>query len=109
MKRIVASVGLVAVGASALHADMLPGFTSESGKPWTASATLRGFYDDNFNTYPNNQAMPAGSQRGTAGWEISPAIQFSFPMEQTSLSFGYVYSDRKSTRLNSSHLVISYA
>src|ERR1017187_8076916 len=93
MKRIVASVGLVAVGASALHADMLPGFTSESGKPWTASATLRGFYDDNFNTLPNNNAAtPPGYQRGTAGWEISPAIQFSFPMEQTSLSFGYVYS-----------------
>ena len=54
MKKIVASVGLVAVGASGLQAELLPGLTTESGKPWTVSATLRGFYDDNINTYPND-------------------------------------------------------
>jgi hypothetical protein len=92
MKRIVASVGLVAVGATALQADMLPGLTTESGKPWTASATLRGFYDDNFNTIPNNQPIPHGYSRGSAGFEVSPALLFSFPMEQTSITFGAVYS-----------------
>jgi hypothetical protein len=89
MKKIVASVALVAVGASGLQADLLPGLTSESGKPWTASATLRGFYDDNFNTAPNDVPI---AHRATFGFEISPSIQFSFPMEQTSISFGYVYS-----------------
>src|ERR1035437_6965089 len=92
MKRIVASVSLVAVGASGLQAALLPGMTTESGKPWTASSALRGFYDDNINTWGNNQALPAGSSRGSSGFEVSPSLQFSFPMEQTSLSFGYVYS-----------------
>src|ERR1035437_3638485 len=92
MKRIVASVSLVASGASGLQAALLPGMTTESGKPFTASATLRGFYDDNINTYSSDQALPAGYQRGSTGFEVSPALQFSFPWEQTSLSFGYVYS-----------------
>ena len=92
MKRIVASVALVAVGASGLQAAALPGLTTESGKPWTASATLRGFYDDNINTIPNNQPMPAGYERGSAGFEVSPAVQVLFPWEQTTLSFGSVYS-----------------
>jgi hypothetical protein len=87
MKKIVASVSLVAIGATALQADLLPGLTAESGKPWTTSATLRGFYDDNPSTLANS-SRPEGSY----GVEISPSIEFSFPMEQTTLSFGYVYS-----------------
>jgi hypothetical protein len=87
MKKIVASVGLVAVGVTGLQADVFPGLTAESGKPWTASATLRGFYDDNPSTQPNS-SHPEGSY----GFEVSPAIEFLFPWEQTTLSFGYVYS-----------------
>ena len=87
MKKIVASVSLVAIGATGLQADLLPGLTAESGKPWTTSATLRGFYDDNPSTLPNS-SRPEGSY----GFEVSPSIEFSFPMEQTTLSFGYVYS-----------------
>jgi hypothetical protein len=92
MKKIVASVSLVAIGASSLQADLLPGLTSESGKPWTLSATLRGFYDDNINTYPNDQPMPTGYDRGSYGVEVSPDLEFNFLMEQTTLSFGYIYS-----------------
>jgi hypothetical protein len=89
MKRIVASVSLVAVGASSLQAALLPGMTTESGKPWTASATLRGFYDDNINTIPDSMQVP---HRGSAGFQVSPSLQFNFPMEQTTISFGYTYS-----------------
>jgi hypothetical protein len=92
MKRIVASVGLVAVGASGLQAGLLQDFTTESGKPWTASATLRGFYDDNPNTLADNTTIPQGYHRSSFGFEVSPSLQFSFPMEQTTLTFGYVYS-----------------
>jgi Putative beta-barrel porin 2 len=87
MKKIVASVGLVAVGVTGLQADVFPGLTAESGKPWTASATLRGFYDDNPSTQPNSS-----HPQGSSGFEISPAIEFLFPWEQTTLSFGYIYS-----------------
>jgi Putative beta-barrel porin 2 len=89
MKKIVASVSLVAIGASSLQADLLPGLTSESGKPWTLSATLRGFYDDNINTIPNNEAV---EHRSSYGVEVSPDLEFNFLMEQTTLSFGYIYS-----------------
>jgi hypothetical protein len=92
MKRIVASVGLVAVGASGLQAAMLPGLTTESGKPWTLSATLRGFYDDNLNGVPSNYKGGPDFHRETSGFELSPSLEFSFPLEQTTLSFGYVYS-----------------
>lgn len=94
MKKIVASVSLIAVGASGLQAGSLSDFTSESGKPWTLSATLRGFYDDNVGTYPNNwptQQSPA-PKYGSFGMEVSPGVEFSFPMEQTTLDFGYIYS-----------------
>jgi hypothetical protein len=89
MKKIVASISLVAVGASSLQADLLPGLTTESGKPFTLSATLRGFYDDNINTIPNNEAV---DHRGSYGVEVSPDLEFNFLMEQTTLSFGYIYS-----------------
>ena len=69
-----------------------PDLTSESGKPWTLSATLRGFYDDNINTFPNDSALPPGQHRGSYGVEVSPDVEFNFPMEQTTLSFGYIYS-----------------
>jgi len=87
MKKIVASVGMVAVGVAGLQADVFPGITAESGKPFTLSATLRGFYDDNPSTLPNSQNPEA-----SFGFEVSPAIEFLFPWEQTTLSFGYVYS-----------------
>jgi Putative beta-barrel porin 2 len=92
MKRIVASVGMVAIGATGLQAELLPSMTTESGKPWTVGATLRGFYDDNVNTVPDNFNGGPGFHRSTTGFEVSPFLKFSFPMEQTTLSFGYVYS-----------------
>lgn len=87
MKKIVASVGLVAVGASGLQAALLPALTEDSGKPWSLSATLRGFYDDNINCLPDNANI---AHRSTTGFELSPSLQFSFPMDQTTLDFGYV-------------------
>lgn len=94
MKRIVASVGLVAVGATGLQAALLPAMTTESGKPWSVSTTLRGFYDDNINSAGDSQPLPAGSHRSSWGFQVSPGLDFNFPMEQTTLSFGYLYSYR---------------
>jgi len=91
MKRIVASVGLVALGTSGLHADTASSLTSESSKPWSVSATLRGFYDDNINSAPDNASL-GGYHRGTFGFEVSPAIAVTWPWEQTSVSLGYVYA-----------------
>lgn len=92
MKKVIASVGLVALGASGLQAVTDPGTTSDTSKPWSVSATLRGFYDDNVNSIARGTAMPAGISRGSSGFEVSPSIIVSWPLEQTTITLGYVYS-----------------
>jgi len=88
MKRIAASVGLVALGASGLQAADTANLSSMQGdKPWSVSATLRGFYDDNINTTKNNKVH-------AFGFEISPSISLGMAGEQTSASLGYTYSGK---------------
>lgn len=85
MKKIVTSVGLLALGASALHAaesSTLNGL--QATKPWSVQATLRGFYDDNIDSTPNGVE--------SAGVEITPAIRFGLPGEQTSFNVGYAFT-----------------
>ncbi len=84
MKKIVASVGMVALGASSLYSAPIPGLTEEGGKNWSVAATLRGFYDDNINTSPNKQE--------TFGIEVSPSVNYGIQWQQTQLTLGYVYS-----------------
>jgi hypothetical protein len=86
MKKIVASVGLVALGASGLYSAPIPGLTEEGGKNWSVSATLRGFYDDNLNTTSGPDKQDA------FGVEISPSVAIGFQWPQTTLSLGYVFS-----------------
>ena len=88
MNKIVASVGLVAFGATALQAGSIPGFSADSPKPWSVSASLRGFYDDNVNTLPDNDAR----KHDTYGFEVSPSIAFGWALPQTKMEFRYTYS-----------------
>jgi len=53
---------------------------------------LRGFYDDNVGTVPNNQSVPAGSHRDTYGFEVSPSASLNLSMEQTTVNLGVLYS-----------------
>ena len=92
MKKVIASVGLVALGASGVQAALDPGTTADTAKPWSVSATLRGFYDDNVSGLANNTTLSSGAQRGSAGFEVSPSILASWPLEQTTITLGYVYS-----------------
>ncbi|HWI56660.1 MAG TPA: hypothetical protein VNZ22_05505, partial [Bacillota bacterium] len=89
MKKIVASVGLVALGASAMQASAQDLGGPDTSKPWSVSATLRGFYDDNTGTVPD--AVPV-NHRGSAGWEVSPSATLNWSLEQTTISLGYLYS-----------------
>jgi len=88
MNKIVASVGVVAIGASGLQASAVE-LTSEGAKPWSISASLRGFYDDNVNSEPNDLSIP---HRGSLGFSVSPSASLAWQMEQTSISLGYVFS-----------------
>lgn len=93
MKKIVASVGLVALGASSIEtasAQVLG--APDSSKPWSVSATLRGFYDDNTTTIPNGQALPPGVKRDSFGWEVSPSAALKWSVDQTTLNLGFLYS-----------------
>ena len=87
MKKFFVSAGLVAIGAAGLHADeYAPDFTAlNATKPWTVSGTLRGFYDDNFDTLPN------GHKLGSAGFEFSPSASLIIPLQQTELGMRYTY------------------
>src|SRR5436190_13382621 len=89
MKKIVASVGLVAVGASGVQAASTAALTADPAKPWSVSATLRGFYDDNVGTAPKgNPATEA------FGFEVRPGFNLNWGLKQTTFSLGYLYSFR---------------
>jgi hypothetical protein len=83
MKRIVASVGVVALGAAVIQTSNAQPIGSD--KPWTISAALRGFYDDNVGTTSQNEI-------DTFGFEISPSIGFRTGMDQTTFSLAYTYA-----------------
>jgi Putative beta-barrel porin 2 len=91
MKKLIASAGLVAVGTASLHAAADDGYgltRQEASKPWSISASLRGFYDDNF------LAAPKKFEEDSWGMEFSPAFALNFPMETSYLHLGYIYSLR---------------
>jgi len=93
MKKIVASVGLVAIGVSGIQSASGQGLVAgDASKPWSVSATLRGFYDDNTATLPNNATIPPGSDRGSPGFEVSPAAALAWSMDQTTITLGALYS-----------------
>ena len=86
MKKIIASAGLVAVSAAGLQAAA-PGLSPmEATKPWSISATLRGFYDDNYT------AIHKSAEDDSFGFEIRPAFGLNFPFEQSFVGLGYIYS-----------------
>lgn len=96
MKRIITSAGLVAFGAASLHAQnaAAPQLTSiQSTKPWSVSASLRGFYDDNYVTRPSHS--PTGlNARDSFGFEVSPSLSFNWVLPQTYIGLSYVYALR---------------
>lgn len=84
MKTYAASVGLIALSASVLSAVESSVLNSQqTTKPWSVSAALRGFYDDNINSSPNSSAQESW------GVQISPSINYGFAGERTSVNFGY--------------------
>jgi hypothetical protein len=90
MNKITATVGLVALGAASIQAqNTAPAAGSqEATKPWSISATLRGFYDDNYATAPKQL------ERDSFGFEVSPSASLNLIRDQTALGLSYVYSGR---------------
>ena len=97
MKKILASAGLATLGATGLHAAYAPGLTTvETSKPWSVSASLRGFYDDNYNTAPSHpMSVFTPKAKSSFGFEVSPGVALNLlPTDQTYVGLSYVYSMR---------------
>jgi hypothetical protein len=87
MKKFFVSVGLIAAGTAGLQAAYAPdlGNSMAASKVWSVSGTLRGFYDDNYDT------ASSGPNRGSFGFEVSPQIDLNVPLQQTELGMRYTY------------------
>ena len=81
MKRFFVSAGLVAVGAAVMESAMADDSTGP--KYWNVGATLRGFYDDNYDITSN--------QKGSFGLELDPFLSFHVPLQQTDIGLRYTY------------------
>jgi hypothetical protein len=95
---------MIALGAAAAQAQYAPGLSPlETTKPWSLSATIRGFYDDNYLTLPKTIQIgttPSGAPifgpgaRDSFGVELSPGITYNHSVSDTLLSASYVYDLR---------------
>lgn len=83
----------MALSAASLHALYAPELTQlEKGKPWTVSAALRGFYDDNWAGVPDNSTA---TRKDSWGFEVTPYLGFNFlPSETTSIGISYLNISR---------------
>src|SRR2546430_11608730 len=89
MNKIIASASLAALGATGLQAAYAPGLSPmEKSKPWTISALVRGFYDDN----PTDSGR--GQKQDSWGMEVSPSLAVNLALDQTLIGFNYVYDLR---------------
>ncbi len=86
MKKFLVSVGLIAAGTASLQAAYAPDWDSTSASMWSVSGTLRGFYDDNYETASSGPAKQA-----SLGFELSPQFELNVPLQQTELGMRYIY------------------
>jgi hypothetical protein len=89
MNKIIASASIAALGAASLQAAYAPGLSpTEKAKPWTISAILRGFYDD------NPTASFHTAKQESWGVELSPSLGVNIALDQTLIGFNYTYDMR---------------
>ncbi len=97
MKKIAISAGLVAISAAGIQTALADVSGAISPKAWSMGATLRGFYDDDYNT--------SKASLGSAGIEVSPTISVNLPLRQTDFGMRYTYGiyyyqDRQDKNVN---------
>lgn len=90
MNKITTTAGIVALGAASIQAAVFapPTGSQEATKPWSISASLRGFYDDNYSTSPKHL------ERDSVGFEVAPSASLNLVRDQTALGLSYAYSMR---------------
>jgi hypothetical protein len=106
MKHVLTSAGLLALGAGSLLAYDPELTRQQNGGPFSLSATVRGFYDDNVNTAPDKVVRDTGivdpstgntikvskdPREESFGFQVIPSVHLNLPMDQTFISLGYSY------------------
>lgn len=84
MKTIITSVGLVALGALAVPSAQ----AQDNTKPWNVSASLHGFYDDNWTTLPSKDP----NKRSSFGFDLSPSAGYKNNFELADVDLSYIYT-----------------
>jgi hypothetical protein len=120
MKKLITSAGLVVLGAASVNAQQLYApaptlTTTQLSKPWSVSAAVRGFYDDNYALTPSSGLIDptTGNRikpRSSWGWEVSPSAALNWTMEQTYIGLSYLYDvkyfeDREQNKYDQAHQV----
>ena len=85
MKKVILTAGVLALGVVAMqdaHAQAV-----DKEKPWTVEGTLRGFYDDNYNTAPSG----ASNNRSSYGIEVHPSVDVKHTDGPDAFSASYDY------------------
>jgi hypothetical protein len=90
---VIASVSLLALGAVGLQ-NAQAQLTAGSDKPWSLAGTLRGFYDDNYNTTPSQIVNGQNQRQGSFGWEVRPSGSIVLSDGPTTFTASYVYDFR---------------
>src|SRR5438309_10735232 len=85
MKKLIATASLAALGAASVQAAAPASIPSD--KPWSLSASLRGFYDDNYSTLPNGPA-----KKDSFGFQLSPTAAVGVSNDQTSFGARFSYT-----------------
>ena len=83
MKKALSTAGIVAAGALTVQT------AQAQEKPWSVSATIRGFYDDNINTTPSG--LVPGKQE-SYGFELRPEASYTYSTGQFEAEVSYLYS-----------------
>lgn len=105
MKNILTTAGVAAVAVAGFHTTCgAQTVTVDDSKWWQVSASLRGFYDDNYLT------APKGLERDSFGFEVRPEFAVGHQGEQHLIKWNTIYSaryfeDRSDNEWD--HLVIS--
>ena len=101
MKKVLTTASLVLVGAASAQAQYGPSLSpQQSGKNWSVSASLRGFYDDNFTTSPTSTE--------SYGIEVAPSVDYNVALDTTFVGLSYRYGYRyfeEAGRADQSHQV----
>ena len=92
MNKLITCASVAAVGAAALQAQSVEG--AAVTKPWSVSAKLRGFYDDNYATTPKDAFPGSPGKESSWGFNIAPTVSVNILRDITTIGVEYTYDLR---------------